>query len=115
MDGDGTGDTLLTDFDAMKGVMPTRLTGNLPFFWLLFRRGAFTEQETDWDGGRIKLSFLDLLLRQSQQYAKELGESLKRRVFEDVFPHLAQGFITYIRTQTGGQAEFGEAQLASIF
>lgn len=29
MDGDGTGDTLLTDFDAMKGVMPTRLTGDL--------------------------------------------------------------------------------------
>src|ERR1035438_3623769 len=86
-----------------------------PFFWLLFRREAFTEQETDWDGGRLKLSFLDLLLRQSQQYAKELGESLKRRVFEDIFPHLAQGFITNIRTQAGGQAEFGEAQLASIF
>lgn len=29
MDGDGTGDTLLTDFDEMKGVMPTNLTGDM--------------------------------------------------------------------------------------
>ena len=86
-----------------------------PFFWLLFRRDAFVESETDWHGTRIKLSFLDRLLRESQQYAKDLGESLKRRVFEDVFPHLAQGFITWIRTQEGAQAELSEARLASVF
>lgn len=86
-----------------------------PFFWLLFRRDAFVERETDWDGNRVRLSFLDLLLRQSQQYAKLLGENLKRRVFEDVFPQLAQGFITFVRSQEGAQAAFSEARLASIF
>ena len=31
-DGDGKGDRLLTDFDEMKGVMPTQLTGDLVIF-----------------------------------------------------------------------------------
>ncbi|MGC9522081.1 MAG: hypothetical protein ACP5HG_09390, partial [Anaerolineae bacterium] len=38
-------------------------------------------------------TFLDYLLDESTAYARELGERLKTHVFEEVFPHFAEGFI----------------------
>jgi hypothetical protein len=58
----------------------------LKYWWLLFRREAFGA------GG-----FLDGLLQASQDYAKELGERLKGRIFEKIFPHFAAGFIAQAR------------------
>jgi hypothetical protein len=58
----------------------------LKYWWLLFRREAFGE------GG-----FLDGLLQASQDYAKALGERLKERIFEKIFPHFAAGFIAQAR------------------
>jgi hypothetical protein len=58
-------------------------------YWhLFFRAQAFT-------------GFLDEVLRRSADYAKELGERLKQRVFTEVFPHFAAGFIK----QTGNDAD----------
>ncbi|NWJ97316.1 MAG: Eco57I restriction-modification methylase domain-containing protein, partial [Chloroflexi bacterium] len=44
-----------------------------------------------------KTCFLDNLLSESERYARELGERLKGRVFEEIFPHFARGFIIYAR------------------
>jgi hypothetical protein len=38
-------------------------------------------------------SFLDRLLEENEAFAKRLGEHLKDRVFEHIFPQFAEGFI----------------------
>ena len=72
----------------------------LKYWWLLFRRQAFT-------------GFLDSLLKQSAEYAKELGERLKDRVFVEIFPQFAQGFIADMRRQ--GVTTFSPQQLSEVF
>ncbi len=71
------------------------------YFWLLFRWSAFAIREVQRDGQTRELSFLDRLLDESESYAKALGERLKDRVFERVFPHFAAGFITHLKGQMG--------------
>src|ERR1019366_3216291 len=44
-------------------------------------------------GQAQNLSFLDRLLEDSEAFAKRVGERLKDRVFEEIFPHFAEGFI----------------------
>jgi len=66
----------------------------LKYWWLFFRAEAFT-------------GFLDDLLRKSADYAKELGARLKDRVFETIFPHLAEGFIAHMRAQGAGAIDLG--------
>src|SRR6266508_1746010 len=58
----------------------------LKYWWLLFRRQSFT-------------GFLDTLLKNSADYAKELGERLKDRVFVEIFPQFAKGFIADMRAK----------------
>ena len=69
------------------------------YFWLFFRLNAFVTREVQRDGQTRKLSFLDRLLDESESYAKGLGERLKERVFEQVFPHFAAGFIEHLKGQ----------------
>ena len=71
------------------------------YFWLFFRGNAFVTREVQLDGQTRELSFLDRLLDESESYAKGLGERLKERVFEQVFPHLATGFIEHLKGQVG--------------
>ena len=71
------------------------------YFWLLFRWSTFAIREVQRDGQTRELSFLDRLLDESESYAKALGERLKDRVFERVFPHFAAGFITHLKGQVG--------------
>jgi hypothetical protein len=58
----------------------------IKYWWLFFRSEAFT-------------GFLDDLLQRSSDYAKELGDRLKDRVFESIFPHFAKGFVENMRAQ----------------
>jgi hypothetical protein len=83
------------------------------YFWLLFRVQAFRPEEKDWHGKRRSLSMLDRLLLGSEEYAKELGESLKNRVFTEVFPVLAEGFIAGKRQR--GATELDDDTLTTIF
>ena len=71
------------------------------YFWLFFRLNAFVTREIHRDGQAVELSFLDRLLDESESYAKGLGERLKERVFEQVFPHFATGFIEHLKGQVG--------------
>ncbi|MCI0577975.1 MAG: Eco57I restriction-modification methylase domain-containing protein [Chloroflexi bacterium] len=81
---------------------PDQVTA-LKYWWLFFRRPAFT-------------GFLDDLRRQSADYAKGLGERLKDRTFEEIFPHFAAGFIGDIRRQVGQQrADFDEEALQMVY
>lgn len=69
------------------------------YFWLFFRSAAFTHHDIMRDGQSRTLSFLDDLAQESEDYAKGLGERLKERVFEDIFPHFAKGFIEHLSSQ----------------
>ncbi len=71
------------------------------YFWLFFRLSAFVTREVWRDGQAREASFLDRLLDESESYAKALGERLKERVFEQVFPHFAAGFIEHLKGQVG--------------
>ncbi len=72
----------------------------LQYWWLLFRRQAFT-------------GFLDTLLKNSADYAKELGERLKDRVFVEIFPQFAKGFIADMRAKDVHKLD--DAELAQVF
>jgi len=59
------------------------------YFWLFLRAAAFIRKGES----ESKKCFLDELLDGSQIYAKKLGERLKDRVFREIFPHFASGFV----------------------
>ena len=71
------------------------------YFWLFFRLNAFATRDGDQDGRIGGRSFLDRVLDESESYARALGDRLKDRVFEQVFPHFAAGFIEYLQGQVG--------------
>lgn len=77
------------------------------YFWLFFRAQAFATTE----GG----SFLDRLMDESARYAKELGERLKDRVFEQIFPYFAEGFITHIRATEGAGVTLDQERLDTVY
>jgi hypothetical protein len=49
------------------------------------------------EGEERSVSFLDELIYHSAAYAKGLGERLKGRIFDEVFPELARGFIAHLK------------------
>ncbi|MCP4661758.1 MAG: hypothetical protein GY856_40670, partial [bacterium] len=67
-------------------VHPGDVSESFRYFWLLFRRQAFEPREVSRDGRRREESLADYLLAESEAYAQELGERLKEKVFEQVFP-----------------------------
>jgi len=85
------------------------------YFWVLFRSSSFEPRERTREGRKISLSLLDQLLLESADYARELGDRLKDRVFEDVFPQLASGFLAYLDQADGLKAGHPQEQLDKIF
>ena len=71
------------------------------YFYLFFRAAAFVPEEQIRDGQPRLICFLDKLLEESETYAKGLGDRLKERVFDQVFPHFAEGFIEHLKRQPG--------------
>ena len=67
-------------------------TTALKYWWLFFRREAFS-------------GFLDKVLSESADYAKIIGDRLKDRVFESIFPHFSEGFIANMRAQGVPESE----------
>ncbi len=67
------------------------------YFWHFFRAAAFQPVPRGVEGESPRVCFLDGLVSDSERYARELGERLKERVFFEVFPHFARGFILYAR------------------
>ncbi|MFQ5852807.1 MAG: Eco57I restriction-modification methylase domain-containing protein [Candidatus Binatia bacterium] len=69
------------------------------YFYLFFAKDAFV-QDT-----RTGKSWLDQHLEGSGTYAKEVSEKLKDRIFDQVFEHLAEGFLEHRRVERGLTAE----------
>lgn len=85
------------------------------YFWLLFRGEAFVPRPVVREGEIRSLCFLDQLVEDSETYAKELGKRLKDRVFDEIFPHLAEGFIECIRREEGRDVELEQNRLDGIY
>jgi len=67
------------------------------YFWYFFRAAAFLPTARMVEGETRQICFLDSLVSDSERYARELGERLKDRVFFEIFPHFARGFILSAR------------------
>jgi len=83
------------------------------YFWLLFRRQSFERISSAADAK--PRSLLDRLFDGSQQYAAELGKSLKERVFEQIFRLLAEGFVADIHEREGRTTALSQERLDAIF
>jgi type I restriction-modification system DNA methylase subunit len=71
------------------------------YFYLFFRKEAFLKDAQ----GK---TFLDRVFEGSTDYAAELSDSLKVKVFEKIFPHLARGFLHYRKNELGIDSETNE-------
>ncbi|HEY6998026.1 MAG TPA: hypothetical protein VH851_08860 [Candidatus Binatia bacterium] len=100
---------------SQSGPHAPEINESFRYFWLLFRSQAFEPQEVDREGKKQSLSLLDQLLLYSQDYAKELGERLKDRVFADIFPHLGAGFIHFVRERDGAHTEIDQETLDTVY
>lgn len=85
------------------------------YFWLFFRAEAFIQKDVLLEGQKRRVCFLDFLFNESQSYAKKLGDRLKNRVFEKIFPCFAEGFIAYIRNRNKEKTELFEENLDLVF
>lgn len=85
------------------------------YFWFLFRRQAFESRAIEVDGEEKTTTYLDQLVEDSQSYAKRLGDRLKDRVFDDVFIHLARGFVEHRKAQQGADADLSQEALDDVF
>ncbi len=85
------------DLEETLAQSPAHLEYAFRYFWLFFRSAAFLPSERKVDGETRQMCFLDSLVNESERYARELGERLKDRVFYEIFPHFARGFILYAR------------------
>lgn len=81
------------------------------YFWLIFRGPALEPCDAVVDGEQRRRSFAEQLLDDSQTYAKRLGDRLKDRIFDEVFPHLAEGFLAHRGTGTPPT----QAELDAVF
>ncbi len=80
------------------------------YWWLFFRSEAFKPiGEKD-----EKRCWLDTIVQGSRDYAKRLGDRLKDRVFVEIFPYLARGFLDD-RKRRIGRRKPTEAELADTF
>jgi type I restriction-modification system DNA methylase subunit len=100
---------------SQSGPHALEIAESFRYFWLLFRSDAFEPVEIEHQGKKRLLSRLDELLLYSEDYAKELGERLKERIFEDIFPHLAAGFIASIRQRDGAHADISQDALNTVY
>jgi hypothetical protein len=80
------------------------------YFWLFFRPSPPRLRQPLPD--REKGGLLDFLLDESASYAKALGERLKDRVFWEIFPYFAEGFIRHSRRAAD---EWSQADLSLVF
>lgn len=79
------------------------------YWWLFFRLEAFLPT----DDAR-ESCWLDTVVQGSRDYAREVEDELKRRVFYDVVPALSHGFLHDRRTRLGNRATPDESELERI-
>lgn len=80
------------------------------YWWLFFRAGSFQP-----DDGMPPKCLLDRIAEGSTEYAKELGERLKDRIFKTIFPHLARGFLQDRKQRLGLKRAPSDDDLRDVF
>ncbi|MCK4374894.1 MAG: hypothetical protein KAX19_06170, partial [Candidatus Brocadiae bacterium] len=86
------------------------------YFWLIFRAQAFAPRIEVVEGEEKETCFAALLIDQSQEYAKRLGERLKDRVFGEIFPQFAEGSIQHMCAREGREpAELTQEELDRVY
>jgi hypothetical protein len=80
------------------------------YWWLFFRAEAVAPL-----AGQPQTCWLDSVATGSREYAKQLGERLKQRIFETIFPHLSQGFLEDRRRRLGIKCKPTEDELQAAF
>ena len=65
------------------------------YWYLMFRRDAFT-------------GFLDKVLAESADYAKQIRERLKNRIYDDIFGYFGGGFVANMRAQGIADADIDQ-------
>lgn len=85
------------------------------YFWHFFRAASLVPRPVVSGGVEKPLTFLDELVEESAAFARRLGDRLKDRVFAEVFPSLARGFITYRRRNADAPADLPPDQLEAVF
>ncbi len=80
------------------------------YWWLFFRAAAFGAAAGQHEG-----CWLDAVAAGSREYAKQLGERLKQRIFETIFPHLAQGFLEDRKRRLGVKRPPTDEELHDLF
>jgi hypothetical protein len=93
--------------------LPDALAGDdltaFRYFYLFFRAAAFTAGP---DGAPC---FLDQLRRGSEAFAREVGDRLRGRIFDEVFPYLAQGFVDYRKEHSDEATAAGDPFLVEVY
>jgi len=91
------------------------------YWWLFFRQQAFAPADGPGEAlpeaaesAAPEQCWLDRIVAGSRDYARNLGERLKDRVFKTIFPLLAQGFLEH-RRQQGRRSSPTESELADTF
>lgn len=85
------------------------------YFWLIFRAAAFVPRSVLMEGVAREISFADEIVHESAAYATALGDRLKERIFEEVFPSLAEGFIAYLRHVDGISTDLSQERLDQVY
>lgn len=81
------------------------------YWWLFFRAQAFAPVAED----KPDTCWLDTVVQGSRDYAKGLGERLKNRIFIDIFPRLAEGFLADRRGRLDRKGQPSEDELKETF
>ncbi|MGH7784342.1 MAG: hypothetical protein ACREO5_10945, partial [Candidatus Binatia bacterium] len=100
---------------SQAGPHAPEINDSFRYFWLLFRSRAFEPHEEDREGKKVALSLIDRLLIESEEYAKQLGERLKDRIFEEIFPHLSAGFIAFFRQRESSNTDIPQEMLDTVY
>jgi hypothetical protein len=103
----------LSDLLADQGPGPAEPGDAFRYFWLLFGHDSFVPGIVVRQGREAALSLVDRVLDESEEYARELGENLKRRAFEEIFPLLAEGFVDFMHR--AGARDLSQDALDAIF
>ena len=83
------------------------------YWWLFFRAAAFAPLPTA--GNEPARCWLDAIAEGSREYAKQLGERLKQRIFETIFPHLAKGFLEDRKRRLGVKTPPTDEDLHDVY
>jgi hypothetical protein len=92
------------------------------YWWLFFRASAFGLRGAGVPTARAAAEtaapqrcWLDSIAEGSREYAKQLGERLKERIFVTIFPHLAQGFLEDRKRRMALTRQPTEEELDELF